>query len=522
MAIPIVAACGDSAGAGSTTASNTTAGSQTSGGTVGASTTSSASSGKTSTGGCVDDDLDACSVDGCEGHKQCIDGDWGPCECPQATSTSASTTEPWTDTETGTTGEPLRCPVFPPMQSCEFSCGNGQIDLCFESLSEACDGDALDGESCESLGFKGGALACLETCELDTRACVRCEGPGGALVSCGDAPVEATRPWSLDIASSGPTLGMAWVAVTDDDTATLGFARFASNLDLLLEPVALPAECPEAVQLVAMNDSWLLAVESGAGVELIALDDAGEVLASEVLTATGVAPRLAPGPDGALVVWGEGDGEAWAAIVDDTATAITAPALLPFGEELDSYDYDLSAAYVGDGYLVAARVFLDGVQLARVEPDGAAALTTTTPVPEDTEYPRLVAQGGDVRLTYTDFSGGIGSSGPRWIRLDSAGEAASPIVELGYTPDYFGSTPHVIRGGETVALLPGHSGITYAATALDLYQLDAQGQELDVPQRVVTDPMLLREARAAALGDSIVVAWINGSPPIIGYALLQP
>ncbi len=515
LALPIATACGDNAGSGSATA----AGSQSTAATGGGATTTSTSGGESSTGDCVGDAHEACSLNGCDGDKECINGEWGPCVCPPGT--SAGTTDPSPDTETGTTGEAPACPEFPPTQPCEFSCGNGEIDRCFESLSEPCDGDVLGGESCESLGFKGGTLSCQQTCEFDTRACVRCEAPGGALVSCGDVPVAATRPWSLDIASDGAALGVAWVAAADDDTATLGFARFAGDLELLLEPVTVPAQCPTAVALAAMDTSWLLAVESGAGVELLAISDAGVVLASEVLTASGAAPRLVQGPDSALVVWGE-QGEAWAAIVDDAATAITAPALLPFGEGLDAYDYDLSAARVDGGYLVAARVFLDGVQVARVEPDGAAAPTATTPVPEDTEYPRLVAQGADVRLTFTDFSGGLGSSGPRWIRLDAAGEAAGPIIDLGYTPDFFGATPHVILDGETIALLPGHSGITYAATALDLYRLDAQGQELEVAQRVVTDPMLLREARAVTLGDSVVVAWINGGPPTIGYALLQP
>jgi len=76
------------------------------------------------------------------------------------------------------------------------TCGNGKIDLVEEQdcpcipgrpchcqkvtrKAEPCDGAQLDGNSCDSLGYLGGQLACTERCGLDTIACVR-EAPGVA------------------------------------------------------------------------------------------------------------------------------------------------------------------------------------------------------------------------------------------------------------------------------------------------------------------------------------------------------
>lgn len=46
------------------------------------------------------------------------------------------------------------------------TCGNGRIDQ-----GEACDGDQLDGRTCESLGYTGGTLACTSNCLFDFRGC---------------------------------------------------------------------------------------------------------------------------------------------------------------------------------------------------------------------------------------------------------------------------------------------------------------------------------------------------------------
>jgi cysteine-rich repeat protein len=49
-------------------------------------------------------------------------------------------------------------------------CGDGRLDP-----GEDCDGDDLAGQSCASLGFDGGILACDAACALDTSGCTRPE-----------------------------------------------------------------------------------------------------------------------------------------------------------------------------------------------------------------------------------------------------------------------------------------------------------------------------------------------------------
>ena len=57
-------------------------------------------------------------------------------------------------------------------------CGDGTI-----KGGEVCDGSNLDGESCESLGYTGGSLACASDCSFDTSACFT------VTASCGDGVI---------------------------------------------------------------------------------------------------------------------------------------------------------------------------------------------------------------------------------------------------------------------------------------------------------------------------------------------
>lgn len=45
-------------------------------------------------------------------------------------------------------------------------CGDGVV-----GEDEECDGEDLAGRTCESFGFGGGELACTDTCEIDTSGC---------------------------------------------------------------------------------------------------------------------------------------------------------------------------------------------------------------------------------------------------------------------------------------------------------------------------------------------------------------
>ena len=68
-----------------------------------------------------------------------------------------------------------------------YACGDGQVEG-----NEVCDGSNLDGETCASLGFDGGTLACDGACgSFDTSGCYRCgngsvETTGGEVCDPGD------------------------------------------------------------------------------------------------------------------------------------------------------------------------------------------------------------------------------------------------------------------------------------------------------------------------------------------------
>lgn len=63
------------------------------------------------------------------------------------------------------------------------ACGNGVVED-----SEQCDGNDLGGSSCESLGFAGGTLMCTDNCTLDSSGCIN---EGGAV--CGDGQLEGSE-----------------------------------------------------------------------------------------------------------------------------------------------------------------------------------------------------------------------------------------------------------------------------------------------------------------------------------------
>jgi hypothetical protein len=99
-----------------------------------------------------------------------------------ADSTGGSTGEATSETAGDTTGEP------PGDSSGSTSdgagaCGNGMVDA-----GETCDGVELDGETCEGLGLGAGTLACADDCsDFDTRGCANAPRCGDGVLDDGEA-----------------------------------------------------------------------------------------------------------------------------------------------------------------------------------------------------------------------------------------------------------------------------------------------------------------------------------------------
>lgn len=108
------------------------------------------------------------------------------------------------------------------------NCGNGDVNF-----NEDCDGDDLDGEDCESLGFESGDLACSANCTFDTSSCV--ESPG---VECGDGVAEGNEECDTD-------------DFRDDSCEARGFAggELSCDEDCVVDDSECiePAECDHSV-----------------------------------------------------------------------------------------------------------------------------------------------------------------------------------------------------------------------------------------------------------------------------------
>lgn len=114
------------------------------------------------------------------------------------------------------------CQCFVP----EALCGNGGLEP-----GEECDGATLGGESCTTLGFRGGTLSCSNVCEFETKACTG--GPAlyvtnvrGNSVSVIDiATNEVTKTISVGRSPRGiafsPDGATAYVTNANDDTVSL-------------------------------------------------------------------------------------------------------------------------------------------------------------------------------------------------------------------------------------------------------------------------------------------------------------
>lgn len=149
---------------------------------------------------------------------------------------------------------------------------------------ERCDGRSLGGETCASLGYAGGRLACLPDCSgFDFSRCQICRsGRGMRCLPPAEVSLAPRRPLThLTGAARGDEARLAWLehdgAQAQVVTAALS-ARGRSSRPRRLEPSMLP-DGPNSVDLVSTDDGWLLAI-GGRGpaftTQIVVLPHAGE------------------------------------------------------------------------------------------------------------------------------------------------------------------------------------------------------------------------------------------------------
>ena len=127
-------------------------------------------------------------------------------------------------------------------------CGNGVVD----GMMEECDGNDLDGESCQSLGFPpqpGSSLACAASCNFDTSGCMggqpsTCTAAGGS-VSCGTTLTGDNASGTADVMFwsgqgcgqfplDGPELIYTFTASSQSEWLSVDLTGLSADVDLLV------------------------------------------------------------------------------------------------------------------------------------------------------------------------------------------------------------------------------------------------------------------------------------------------
>src|SRR5207244_5995006 len=79
--------------------------------------------------------------------------------------------------------------------------------------SPPCSAADLRGNTCESIGFVGGTLACAPSyCRFDTHDCQTCVA--GPRVSCASLDAGSRAPAGLAMGPSDQEIGLAWIDTT--------------------------------------------------------------------------------------------------------------------------------------------------------------------------------------------------------------------------------------------------------------------------------------------------------------------
>jgi hypothetical protein len=407
------------------------------------------------------------------------------------------------------------CPAVPaPVGVCGASqCGNGQIDSCMSGTcneggctmsTESCDGDNLGGATCVSLGFSGGTLACNGGCEFDVSGCNHC-GTGSMIDSCGNAALSAAGATSLAIASNATNVAIAW-ANGAPGSAGLNVAVLGSDLTVQSQSGCLGDSDVGMVAIAATANGWIVAAETGGGIEIQPLTPGGVPTGPGQFLANATVPILASNPSGGpLLAWASPDYNGWVSVLgaDGTVTS-SAPVFYQIVEP----EYG-SAVFVGDGFLVGIRGSL-GATVAHVGLDGT--IGTPYSLGDETEYPKLSYTGTEARVVYSDFSE-VGAV--EFQRLDTTGAPIGTPQQLGSIPEYYGQGPNTTVGSDSVVVMSGYSSETGVATHLDITRVTQSGSVVYSPYMLATVGKLddIWDYSMAPIGSDMVVAWLTAGTP---------
>lgn len=396
-------------------------------------------------------------------------------------------------------------------------CGNGVKDTCevcsssdgspvqCSDVTEACDGDVS--ETCSSLGYAGGRVACSDVCSIDVRDCDSCLGAPHQL-ACARPRIDGYNVGDIAIASDEQGLAAAWLSFHD----TIHFARFSTGLDLERRWDCVDAPSALRVALAPSPGGFVMAIGGGGdgpALRLLRLDRDGNELSSRTI-ANATYPVLAARPGAApLLVYASTD-------VASAPAKIVAELLDEAGEATwqstvadVAYGEMTAAAFADPGFVVSAGALAS---------DGGQGAPTTVLVPIDASgtvgAAREIPGIRDVALAPAGAGrvGGVWHNGERfevgW--LDGQAAPAGTPVTIATRDAAKATQEHAIavsNGRAIVAL------VEEGATQVSLFHVDADGS-LAVPRYAFArEPTGLSWLEIAPAGDGAALVWTTFSEP---------
>ena len=285
--------------------------------------------------------------------------------------------------------------------------------------------------------------------------------------------------------------------------------------------------------MAATPSGWLVAAGGTAGISIYPLLADGTPSGGAQVIAGAEKPILAANPAGGpLLLWVRSAtaGAANATWLGQDGSVGTTVSLLASTLEPEFG----SAIYTNQGFLVALRDTNEGASVMRVGLDGSVGVAH--PLGETTEYPQVTWADSEARVLYADFSqSSTNQLTTKYVRLDSTGAPLGSPVVVGNTPTYYGRSPIVTVGNDTIGLLPGYTSVTDTATHLDVARIAPDGHLVHSPYAVgmAGTADSLSRYHVALRGPDIITAWLGASsagtrspyppyPGAIGIARVSP
>jgi len=416
-----------------------------------------------------------------------------------------------------------------PAAACGATCGNGTVDACPSQerplRAEDCDGDDLGGDTCESLGYTSGTLACGGTCQFDRSRCNDCV-ESSEIEACVHPVDFDANTLALAVNADGTQVAYAWTAA-DGLNPGVYFG--------LTEPgaqgvVGVPIENEGRLALAATPNGYFVltghtdysnqARAAASSITLVGFDSRG-ALRGTLPFARRFAGFLVPRRDASpLLVYSgpdPGDDNGFSSVrvelLDEDGSVALAPTVIePKASDRDRWA--CGGVFTGDGFLVVVSLGdgqpSDGFRLVDVGLDGSIRHTEDVAVQQPGSC-SLAWNGTDVVWVYEgNFTHGVASEpGMRWQRLSNQGVPLSDPVSIGDDGVASGDYRVARFGDESLVLrVPNLGG---ELPQLSVLRLDADGVPTELAQ-VLTQVPDISGYDMVASDVGAVIGWVGRAP----------